>query len=88
MGRMICEVCGREWATTSALEKCRNIHKGIGYEALDTKSPCIGLAKNPRSPATGERRPDGSVAGYSWRDSHGILFYFRHEPIGSNGYLT
>jgi len=87
MTLFVCETCKREWASSYAQERCRNIHKGIGYENLDTKSLCTGNAKDPRFPRTGERRPDGSVAGYSWRDRHGLLYYFRHDPVGSNGYL-
>lgn len=88
MGRFECETCGRDWISGDLLEKCRNIHKGIGFEELDTKSPCVGPAKDPKSPCSGERRPDGSVAGYSWRDRYGLLHYFRHEPVGSNGYIV
>lgn len=57
-------------------------------EEKDTTSPCSGPAKDPTLPNPGERRLDGSVAGYSWRDTKsGKLRYFRHDPIGRNGYL-
>ena len=86
--RLICKTCGREWASADLLEKCRLVHEGIGFEPLDTISPCFGPAKDPKFPATGERRSDGSVAGFSWRDRYGLLHYFRHEPVGATGYLV
>ena len=83
-----CEICNSEYTSSETAEECRNLHKGIGYEKLDTKSPCLGPAKDPNFPKHGERRPDGSIAGFSWRNPrNGKLCYFRHDPVGSSGYL-
>lgn len=57
-------------------------------EKLDKISPCKGKARNFRLPEIGERRRDGSVAGYSIRRNDGKLVYFRHDPVGENGYLA